>query len=69
MALLEKLFREKVEDLRLQGVDEEPAVSMTDVVSRIERQDLDMNEATAFMRSEKFRQNFRLDGEMLYQVV
>jgi len=69
MALLEKLFREKAEDLRLQGADEEPAVSMTDVVSRIERQDLDMNEATAFMRSEKFRQNFRLDGEMLYQIV
>jgi len=71
MTLLERLFREKAEDLRLHGADVVAAdvpVAMTDVVSRIERLDLDMNEATNFMRSERFRENFRLVGEMLYQI-
>jgi len=68
--LLERLFRDKAEDLRLQGHDvpvSEVSVAMTDVVSSIERHDLDMNEAMQFMRSERFRQNFHLEGEVLYQ--
>merc|ERR1719198_1239330 len=70
MRLLERLFRDKAEDLRLQGQDVPAAnvsVAMTDVVSSIERHDLDMNEAMQFMRSERFRQNFHLEGEQLYQ--
>lgn len=70
MRLLEKLFRDKAEDLRLQGVDVDAAdipVLMTDVVNSIERQDLDIAQAQDFMRSERFRQNFRLVGETLYQ--
>merc|ERR1719230_1883175 len=70
MRLLERLFRDKAEDLRLQGQDVPAAdvsVAMTDVVSSIERHDLDMNEAMQFMRSERFRQNFHLAGEVLYQ--
>jgi DNA replication licensing factor MCM2 len=68
--LLERLFRDKAEDLRLQGHDVPAAdisVAMTDVVSSIERHDLDMTEAMQFMRSERFRQNFHLEGEVLYQ--
>jgi DNA replication licensing factor MCM2 len=71
MQLLLKLFRDKAEDLASLGAEvvlSEVAVPMTDVVSRIERQDLDMNEATKFMRSDEFRQNFRLSGEQLYQI-
>merc|ERR1711939_30204 len=71
MQLLLRLFRDKAEDMRSLGAEvviTEIAVPMTDVVSRIERQDLDMNEATKFMRSERFRQNFRLSGEQLYQI-
>merc|ERR1712178_59090 len=70
MRLLEKLFRDKAEDLRLQGVDVDAAdipVLMTDVVNSIERHDLDIAQAQDFMRSERFRQNFRLSGETLYQ--
>jgi len=70
MQLLEKLFLEKAEDMRASGQEVSTTnvpVAMTDVVSRIERQNLDMNEATNFMRSNRFRQNFRLQGEMLYQ--
>merc|ERR1712048_974089 len=70
MRLLEKLFRDKAEDLRLQGVDVDAAdipVLMTDVVNSIERHDLDISQAQDFMRSERFTQNFRLVGETLYQ--
>jgi len=70
MQLLVRLFRQKAEDRRSLGGEVEATevpVPMTDVVNRIERQELDMNEATVFMRSERFRQNFRLVGEMLYQ--
>jgi len=66
MRLLERLFRDKAEALQSQGQEvsaTEIPVPMTDVVNRIERQDLDMTEATHFMRSERFRQNFRLDKE------
>merc|ERR1712032_1534336 len=70
MRLLEKLFRDKAEDLRLQGVDVDATdipVLMTDVVNSIERHDLDIAQAQDFMRSERFRQNFHLSGETLYQ--
>jgi len=70
MRLLERLFREKSEELHFQGQDKtltDLPVPMTDVVSRIEREDLDMTEATHFMRSDRFRQNFKLVGEVLFQ--
>lgn len=70
MALLERLFREKATDLQAEGKSMEASripVLMTDIVNRIERQDLDMTEATNFMRSQRFRANFRLEGETLYQ--
>merc|ERR1712048_629326 len=70
MRLLERLFHEKSEMLQFQGQEKtltEVPVPMTDVVSRIEHEDLDMTEATHFMRSERFRQNFKLVGEVLFQ--
>jgi DNA replication licensing factor MCM2 len=70
MRLLDRLFRDKAEELRLKGQDvfaADVSVAMTDVVSAIERNDLDMEEAMQFMRSERFRQNFHLDGDVLRQ--
>jgi len=70
MTLLERLFREKAADYQADGKEIEASkipVLMTDIVSRIERQDLDMTEAMNFMRSQRFRENFRLEGETLYQ--
>merc|ERR1712137_861234 len=72
MSLLERLFREKAADLQADGKEVEASripVLMTDIVNRIERQDLDMTEAMNFMRSQRFRENFRMEGETLYQSV
>jgi len=72
MRLLEKLFRAKAEELRLSGRDYTAAeipVPMTEVVFAIEKEDLDLPEAEAFMHSDRFRENFRSEGESLYQIV
>jgi DNA replication licensing factor MCM2 len=72
--LLQKLFRDRTEQLRMsrQGMGEpeldEVDVDMEEVKRQIERQDLDANEMTAFLRTERFRQNFRQDGEKLYRI-
>merc|ERR1712071_718428 len=62
MRLLERLFRAKAEDQRLIGKDytaAELAVPMSEVVSAIEKEDLDLPDAEAFMHSDRFRENFR----------
>jgi len=73
MNLLEKLFKNATEQIRLSrpgGVSPdagEVAVKMADVVTAIERYDFDINEAHTFMRTERFRQNFRVDGERIFR--
>lgn len=70
VALLERLFREKAADWLAEGKQfnaSQIPVLMTDIVNRIEKQGLDMDEATNFMRSQRFRENFRLEEETLYQ--
>mmetsp|Transcript_147042 Transcript_147042/g.409649 ORF Transcript_147042/g.409649 Transcript_147042/m.409649 type:complete len:894 (-) Transcript_147042:247-2928(-) len=75
MSLLQKLFRDRTEQLRLSrpGAVEpeigEVAVEMADVAAHIERNDLDFDASHEFMSSERFRNNFRLEGERIYRVV
>ncbi len=68
MALLERLFREKAADRQDIEINaSQIPVLMTDIVDRIEKQGLDMDEAANFMRSQRFREHFRLEEESLYQ--
>lgn len=68
MALLERLFREKAADWQDIEINaSQIPVLMTDIVDRIEKQGLDMDEAANFMRSQRFREHFRLEEESLYQ--
>lgn len=75
MHLMERLFRDKTEEIRLSRPGNvapeisEVAVDMADIARQIERQDLELEEAHAFMRSQRFQQNFRLQGEKVYRVV
>lgn len=76
MLMLERLFRDKAEDTRLSRAGGEAplakdvSVEMSAVVSQIEREDLDIEEAKNFMRQQRFRQNFRIDEEgRIYQIV
>mmetsp|Transcript_29080 Transcript_29080/g.50859 ORF Transcript_29080/g.50859 Transcript_29080/m.50859 type:complete len:880 (+) Transcript_29080:89-2728(+) len=75
MALLERLFKDKAEQMRLaRPGGESPdiadvSIDMADVVKQIERYDLDMDEAQNFMRTQRFRQNFRVEGETVFQAV
>lgn len=75
MNLLDKLFKDKAEQIRLSrpgGVTPEISevpVDMADVVRAIERQDLDLDEAHGFMRTTRFQQNFKLQGEKIFRIV
>ena len=75
MAVLEKLFKEKLDQKRLSrpgglppDVSEVP-MEMDDVVRAIERNDIDLEEAHAFMRSERFKRHFREEGGRLFRIV
>jgi len=67
MELLDKLFKQKIEHRMLARPGELPpdvsevSVEMAEVVAAIERNDLDLEEAHAFMRTPRFQQNFRAD--------
>jgi len=75
MSLLERLFKAKTEQMKLarQGVAPELAevsVDMADVVRQVEQDDImDLNEANSFLRSARFQQNFRLEGEKIYRAL
>lgn len=72
MNMFEKLFKEKVRSMQLrQGAGAEPVeqstvgVPMEDVLRQIEAQELDLEQANIFMRTERFSKTFRLEGENL----
>eukprot|EP00811_Abedinium_folium_P003372 NODE_130_length_3565_cov_11.236184.p1 GENE.NODE_130_length_3565_cov_11.236184~~NODE_130_length_3565_cov_11.236184.p1 ORF type:complete len:897 (+),score=351.11 NODE_130_length_3565_cov_11.236184:113-2803(+) len=81
MELLEKLFKDKTEQMQnsrrglgamtdsavVEAAD--VAVDMEEVVQQIQRRDYDLNEAYGFMRSDRFRQNFRTEGELIYRLL
>lgn len=76
MRLLEKLFQDRAEEIRLSRPGGEAPmaadvpVDMAAVVAQIEREDLDIEEAKNFMRQQRFRQNFRIDEDgKIFQIV
>eukprot|EP00747_Dinoflagellata_sp_TGD_P182835 gnl/TRDRNA2_/TRDRNA2_37270_c0_seq1.p1 gnl/TRDRNA2_/TRDRNA2_37270_c0~~gnl/TRDRNA2_/TRDRNA2_37270_c0_seq1.p1 ORF type:complete len:890 (+),score=215.87 gnl/TRDRNA2_/TRDRNA2_37270_c0_seq1:88-2757(+) len=75
MNLLEKLFKDKAAQMRLSRPDGqspelgEVPINMADVVAAIERYDFDITEAHSFMRTDRFRQNFRMDGERMFRII
>jgi len=75
MSLLQKLFKDRTEQARLArpgGAEpdvSEVSVSMADLAAHVERNDLELEQAHEFISSERFRSNFRLEGERLYRMV
>jgi len=77
MTLLEKMFRDRNEQLRLSrpgGTIPESvsavAIEMPEVVRQAEKAEIELDEVHNFMRSARFRSNFRVsEDEKLYQVV
>jgi len=76
MQVLEKLFKDKFEQIRLSRPGgaapeiSEVSVEMAEVVNQIERYDLDLDEAHNFMRTQRFRHNFRItEDERMYRIV
>mmetsp|Transcript_32661 Transcript_32661/g.78037 ORF Transcript_32661/g.78037 Transcript_32661/m.78037 type:complete len:909 (+) Transcript_32661:3-2729(+) len=74
MALMEKLFKEKAIEMQLSrpGRDvaaEEVFIEMSEVLREIENADLSLQDATSFMQTPRFLQNFRLDGEKLLRLI
>jgi len=75
MALLERVFRERVEQTRLaRGVGAEVDISevvipLAEINRQIEFHDFDRGEADQLMRSDRFRQTFRIDDNNLYRIV
>lgn len=75
MVLLQKLFKDKAEQMALArpGAELEVgdvAVSMEDVVRQMERSDLNVGtEAHEFMSSERFKQNFYVKNQQIFRVV
>jgi len=74
MNLLERLFRDKVEQIRLArpGVDieaSETPIEVADWVRAIEQHDLNLPDADAFIRTQRFKQNFRVEGEQIFRIV
>lgn len=73
LALLQKLFKDKREQMCLSRADGmvpadcEVPVDMTDVVEAIQRHNVNPRVAHTFMRSQLVRQNFRIEGERLYR--
>jgi DNA replication licensing factor MCM2 len=75
MNLMDKLFKDHLERERAKRPDGMPpnvgdvSIGMEDVVRQVERFEIDLEEAHAFMQSERFRRTFRIDGERLFRVV
>mmetsp|Transcript_11333 Transcript_11333/g.26100 ORF Transcript_11333/g.26100 Transcript_11333/m.26100 type:complete len:875 (+) Transcript_11333:74-2698(+) len=70
MNLVEKLFKEKISMASHTG-GEVPditavPVEMADILREVERQDLDLDQAHSFFSTDRFRANFRLEGEQLF---
>lgn len=65
--LMERLFRDRTEQMRLARPNgqspelSQVGVEMAELIRQIERHDLSLDEAHSFMRSERFRQNYRVD--------
>eukprot|EP00933_Yihiella_yeosuensis_P034371 TRINITY_DN2786_c0_g1_i1.p1 TRINITY_DN2786_c0_g1~~TRINITY_DN2786_c0_g1_i1.p1 ORF type:complete len:899 (+),score=221.20 TRINITY_DN2786_c0_g1_i1:65-2761(+) len=75
MVLLERLFKEKAIAMQLTRSGQQPldsdkiSVEMKEVIRQIELADLDIEQAHSFMTTARFQQNFRVEGESIFQVV
>mmetsp|Transcript_816 Transcript_816/g.1812 ORF Transcript_816/g.1812 Transcript_816/m.1812 type:complete len:891 (+) Transcript_816:14-2686(+) len=75
MSVLDKMFKDKLEMMRLSRPNSLPPevgavpIEVADVIRSIEAADIDMEETHTFMRSDRFRQNFRLEGERIFRMV
>merc|ERR1719331_839315 len=75
MALLERVFRERTEQLRLSrpgGAAPEIAevgVDMEEILRQVERNDIELDEVNNFMRTPRFRHHFRVSDDKVYRVV
>merc|ERR1740139_98459 len=71
--LLERLFREKFEQMRAKMVEapelSEVGVDVEELVRQIELHDLDINEAHSFMGGERFRRGYRTEGEQIFRAM
>jgi len=72
LAVIERMFRDKLERLRSSrpaGAAPpdvgEVGVEVAEIVQVIEQQEIDINEANAFMASPRFHQSFKLDGDTI----
>merc|ERR1719253_212198 len=75
MTLLERMFRDRTEQLRLSrpgGVSpeiSEVAVDMAEILRQVERADIQLDEVHNFMRSPRFQHHFRLVDDRVYRSV
>jgi len=74
MALLEKMFKNREDQLRFTRPSaeieaSEVGVTMQDIVQQLERLNINLDDAHAFMRTAKFQQNYRPEGDNVYRVV
>jgi len=75
MALLEKVFRTRAEQVRLSrpgGVlpeISEIGVEMAEILRQVERADIELDEVHNFMRSPRWQQHFRVEDDRVYRVV
>merc|ERR1719331_3406696 len=75
MALLERVFRERTEQLRLSRPGgaapeiSEVGVDMADIVRAVEKADIDQADVNNFMRTPRFRHHFRVEDDRVYRVV
>jgi len=76
MALLEKLFKDRTEQMRLSRPGSvapetsEVAVEMAQIVRAVERAEIELDEVHNFMQTPRFRQQFRVEGDdRVYRVV
>jgi DNA replication licensing factor MCM2 len=75
VTLLEKVFRDRTEQLRLSRPGgaapeiAEVAVDMAEVVRQVERADIELDEVHNFMRTPRFRTSFRVEDDRVYRVV
>jgi DNA replication licensing factor MCM2 len=75
MSLLEKVFRDRTEQVRLSrpgGVSpeiSEVGVEMAEISRQVERADIPLEEVHNFMRSPRFQQQFRVVDDKVYRVV
>jgi len=72
LAVIERMFRDKLERLRASrpaGAAPpdvgEVGIEVAEIVQVIEQQEIDINEANAFMASPRFHQSFKLDGDTI----